>query len=44
MDTFEIVAQVRLMVTSDTATHAEDAATAILNEVVMDIEHIEVIA
>lgn len=42
METFEVLAQVRMFVSSDDATGAEDAATAILNEVVSDIEHIEV--
>jgi hypothetical protein len=44
METFEIVAQVRMMVSSENQTAAEDAATALLNEVVIDIEHIEVVA
>lgn len=42
METFEIIAQVRMFVSSTDATSAEDAATQILNEVVSDIEHIEV--
>lgn len=43
MDTFEVLAQVRLIITADTATAAEDTATALLNEVVVDIEHIQVL-
>lgn len=42
MTEYEIVAQVRMILTADSDVEAEDAATEILNTVVLDIEHIEV--
>ncbi len=41
-ENFEVVAQVRLILSADSAADAEDTATRILNDVVLDIEHIEV--
>ena len=42
MQTFEILATVRMHVASVTPHDAEDAAMAILNEIAVDVEHIEV--
>lgn len=38
----EVIAQVRLIIDTDDPVEAEDTATERLNEVVVDIEHIEV--
>jgi hypothetical protein len=42
MQTFEILATVRMHVASVTPHDAENAATDMLNEIVSNIEHIEV--
>ena len=42
METFEIIATIRMFVASDSATAAEELATSILNDIAGDIEHIEV--
>jgi hypothetical protein len=42
MQTFEILATVRMHVASVTPHDAESVATDMLNEIVSDIEHIEV--